>query len=152
MDVLLVVASSSSLNTSSERQMMRSRTQHQQRMLIRSGHAAVAVGTLVVVVVALYALGLPSIVAIVAGAAFAAVLSAFIRRRVLPESPPWSDEERLQLPRLRRVWLPLGAIGIALFYFVAHIPLAIAVAVIVLSIGALVIGELRARRKAEERL
>jgi hypothetical protein len=40
----------------------------------------------------------------------------------------------------------------ALLYFVAHIPLAIAGAVVVLSIGALVGSESRLRRKAKERL
>jgi hypothetical protein len=131
---------------------MRSRSQYQRRMLIRSGHAALAVVTLVVFVVTLYIIGLPSIVAMVAGASLGFVVSMIIRRRFLPEAPALSDEERLQLPKLRPIWLPLGVVGIALFYFVAHIPLPIAVVVIVLSICGIVFAELRARRKAEERL
>jgi hypothetical protein len=130
---------------------MRSRTQYQQRMLIRSGHAALDVVMLAVFVVGLYVLGLPSIAAIVAGASLGFVVSMVIRRRFLPEASPLSDEERLKLPRLRPVWLPLGAIAIALFYFVAHIPLALAAVVIVLSISGIVAAELRARHKAEER-
>lgn len=131
---------------------MKSMTRHQRRILIRSGHAAVAIGTLCIVVVILYALGLPSIVAIVAGASLAGVVSVAIRRNFLPESPPWSDEERVRLPRLKPAWLPLGLMAAALLYFVAHIPLAIAGAVVVLSIGALVGSESRLRRKAKERL
>ncbi len=130
---------------------MRSRTQYQQRMLIRSGHAALEVVMLTVFVVALYVLGLPSIAAIVAGASLGFVVSMVIRRRFLPEASPLSDEERLKLPRLRPGWLLLGLMAVALLYFVAHIPVAIAVAVIALSIGALVISELRARSKAEGR-
>lgn len=151
-DVLLVGASLSLLNISSEGQMIRSRTQYQRRMLIRSGHAALDVVMLAVFVIALYVLGLPSIVAIVLGASLGMIVSMGIRRRLLPQAPPLSDEERLQLPRLRPGWLLLGAIGIALFYFVAHIPLALAVVVIVLSICGMVVSELRARSRAEERL
>jgi hypothetical protein len=39
-----------------------------------------------------------------------------------------------------------------LLHFGAHIPLSVAVAVVVLSISGLVIAELRARREAERRL
>jgi hypothetical protein len=42
--------------------------------------------------------------------------------------------------------------AVALFYFLVHIALAIAGVVVVLSISALIVAELRARRKAEERL
>jgi uncharacterized protein YneF (UPF0154 family) len=131
---------------------MRSKTQHQRRILLRSVHAAIDVGMLAVFVVTLYVLGLPSIVAIVGGASLGMIVSIGIRRRFLSEAPPLSDEERLKLPRLRPVWLPLGAIGIALFYFVAHLPLPIAVIIIVFSIGGIVVAELHARRKAKERL
>jgi hypothetical protein len=106
---------------------------------------------LCLVVTAIYALEVPSVVAIVVGAPLAGIVSIAVRRRFLPEAPPWTDEERLQLPRLRPVWLPLGLIGVALLFFVAHIPLAIAAAVVASSIGALVVSELRARRRAERR-
>jgi hypothetical protein len=131
---------------------MRSGTQHQRRMLVRSVHAVLDVVMLAVFVAILYVLRLPSIVAIAVGASLGMVVSMGVRRRLLPQVTPLSDEERLKLPRLRPVWLPLGVIGIALFYFVVHIPLLIAVIVIVLSICGIVVAELRARRKAEERL
>ena len=63
---------------------MRSRTQHQRRMLIRSGHAALDVVMLAVFVVTLYVLGLPSIAAIAGGASLGMIVSMSIRRRLLP--------------------------------------------------------------------
>ena len=127
------------------------RTTYHRRKLVRLSHAAVAVAILYLSVAALYALEVPSVVAIVVGAPLAGIVSTAVRRRFLPEAPPWTDEERLQLPRLRPVWLPLGLIGVALLFFVAHIPLAIAGAVVASSMGALVVSELRARRQAERR-
>lgn len=126
-------------------------TTYQRRKRVRMGHAAVAVVILCVFVVTMYAFGVPSVVAIAVGAPLAGISSTIVRRRLLPESPPWSDEERLQLPKIRPVWLPLGFIGVTLLYFVAHIPLVVAGPVVACGIVALVVSELRARRQAEER-
>jgi hypothetical protein len=41
---------------------------------------------------------------------------------------------------------------VALLHFAAHIPLAVAVAVVLLSISALIVSELRLRGEAERRL
>lgn len=131
---------------------MKPLTNAQRRYLIRYSHAAVDVAMLGVFVVALYGLGLPSIVAIAVGAPLGVAVATIIGRRILPVFPPWSDEERVQVPRLRVGWLPVGLVAVALLYFIGHMRLAVAVSVIVLSIGVLVVGELRARRKAEERL
>jgi hypothetical protein len=133
--------------------MMRTLANQHRRYLIQGGRAVVTLATLGVVVIALQSLlGLPSIVAIIVGATFAGIVSSIVGRRLLPELPPWSDEERVRLPRLRPVWAPLGAAAVGLLHFVAHIPLAIAVAVVVLSISGLVITELRDRREAVRRL
>jgi hypothetical protein len=39
-----------------------------------------------------------------------------------------------------------------LLYFIGHMRLAVAASIVVLSVTALIVSELRARRKAEERL
>jgi hypothetical protein len=127
-------------------------TKHQSQTLIRGGHALVALALLGVFVVGLYAAGLPSIVAVLGGGALTYLASPVVRRRLLPEPQPLSDAQRLELPRLRLVWIPLGVAGFALIYFVAHVRLVAALMLIVLSIGALVISELRLRREAERRL
>lgn len=132
--------------------MMKRITTYQRRRLIRGSRAAVTIVMLSVFVVTMHALGLPTIAAIAAGGSLAGIVSTTIERRLLPKPPPWSDEERVQLPGLRPVWLPLGVMAVALFYFIAHIPLAIAVPVVVVSISAFVISELRLRREAERRL
>jgi len=132
---------------------MRPLANHHRRYLIQGGRAVIAVAMLGVVVVALHSLlALSSIVAIILGATFSGIVSRIVGRRFLPEPPPWSDEERVRLPRLRPVWAPLGVAGVALLHFAAHIPLAVAVAVVLLSISALIVSELRLRGEAERRL
>jgi hypothetical protein len=118
----------------------------------RNWYAALDVVTLCVFVLTMYAMGLPSIVAIMVGAPLAGVASAIVHRQFFPRPPQISDEERLQLPRLRPIWLPIGIMSIALLYFGAHMQIAIASALIVFSIGTIVVLELSERRKAEERL
>jgi hypothetical protein len=120
--------------------------------LVRGGHALVTFVLLGVFVIGLYAAGLPSTVTVFGGGALAYLVSPLVRRRLLPEPQPLSDEQRLQLPKLRLVWIPLGAAGFVLIYFVAHVELIASVTLIVLSIGALVAGELRLRREAGRRL
>jgi hypothetical protein len=121
--------------------------------LIRGIHGAISVAILISCVLALYRLfHLPSLVAIPVGAAFSLLLSTTIRRRFLPEVPPWADEELAALPNLRLVWLPVGIAMIVLIYFGTHLPLAIAVGIVVVIIGAFVGAELRARRDAVRRL
>ena len=107
---------------------------------------------LILFVVTLYVFGLPTIVAIAVGAPLGVAVATIIGRRVLPVFPPWSDEERVQVPRLRVGWLPVALVAVALLYFIGHMRLAVAASIVVLSVTALIVSELRARRKAEERL
>jgi small-conductance mechanosensitive channel len=81
--------------------MMKRMSNYQRRRLIQGSRAVVAIVILSVFVFIMYVLGLPSIVAIAAGGGFAGIVSTTIERRRLPKPPPWSDEERVQLPRLR---------------------------------------------------
>lgn len=127
-------------------------TNYQRRRLIQGSRAAVTIVILSVFVFTMYVLGLPSIVAIAAGGGLAGIVSTTIERRLLPTPPPWSDEERVQLPKLRPLWLLLGVMAVALLHFIADIPFAVAVPVVVVSVSAFAVSELRLRREAERRL
>jgi hypothetical protein len=128
---------------------MKSVTNNRRWYWIRSCYAILDVATLGVIVLIVYAVGLPALVAVTVVACLTGIVLTIIHRWLLPKPPPISDEERLQLPKLRPVWLPVGLMGFGLFYFVAHMRLAIAGILIVPSISALIIGEMSTRRKAK---
>lgn len=131
---------------------MKPATNFQRRSIIRTCYAVLDVAILSVIVLIVYTVRLPGFAAVTTAALIAGIVLTIVHRWFLPKPPPLSDEERLQLPKLRPVWLPLGITGIALLYLVTHMRLAIATVLIVVSIGTLVALELRERRKAEERL
>jgi hypothetical protein len=120
--------------------------------LIRGVQAILAVGALAAAVLLLYGLlGLPAPLAIIFGALASGVVSRVIRSH-MPEAPPWSDGDRVNLPKLRPVWLLAGGFAVAALRYGASIPFVVALPLTVTSIGAFVLAELRARRQAELRL
>jgi uncharacterized membrane protein YjjP (DUF1212 family) len=125
----------------------------QRRYIIKGSAAGISVGLLCAAVIVLYGpLRFPVFAAVVVGGGVSSIVSSFIRRRFLPEPPPWSDEERVQLPRLRPIWLPVGVAAIAVLYLVVRLPLLVAGVLVILSIVYFVYRELGARHEAEYRL
>jgi hypothetical protein len=121
--------------------------------LLKGIELGIALLILIAVVILAHAVvGLSSLVAIFVGIVVTRVASAGIRRRFLPEVPTWTDEERIQLSKVRPVWLPLGIMAVALLVLVARIPLGISLLIVALSVGVLIASEIRAQQGAERRL
>ena len=93
------------------------------RYAIEGTGAVLAVSLLAAgVMVASVVFGLSALVSIVVGGGVGGSVSHLVIRRFLPTAPPWSDEERVQLPRVRPSLLFIGVVGIlALWLSLIHI-------------------------------
>jgi hypothetical protein len=97
-------------------------------------------------------LGLSSGAAIVVGGAFAYVASTLIARRLLPELPMWTDEERVCLTPNIPIWLIVGLSCIAVIYVSSGLQLIWVMPVVVVGIGCVIARELHLRKEAQQRL
>jgi hypothetical protein len=104
------------------------------------------------VIVANVVFGLSALISIVAGGSVGGSVAHLVIRRFLPTAPPWSDEERVQLPRVRPSLLFIGIAGILALWLIVRLQLAASVIVMVLAVVGFVSAEWRLRNQAEQRL
>ncbi len=128
-------------------------TNTRQNNLIRHAYVLIIVAVLVTTVWVLYkVVGLPFILAMLAGGPVLLVVSRVIIHPFLPPPPPPSDEERVQMPKIRPMWVLLGVAAASLLSLGTRMPLPISLLLAVVLIGPLIAGEKHERRKAKRRL
>lgn len=128
-------------------------TEAKRNDLIRHAHILFTVGILVATVWGLQVVaGLPFLIAMLPAGVILHVVSKVVVQRVLPPLPRWSDEERLQAPKLRLTSLVLGSAVAAFLYLGMHVSLLIALAAIVPYIGTMIAIEQYERGRVERRL
>lgn len=121
--------------------------------LIRHTHVLVTVGVLVTAVWTLRTVtGLSFLIVMLPAGVVLLIVSKVVVQRLLPPVPQWSDEERVQMPRVRPMWGVLGIAAVSLFCLGTRMPIPISLLLVVVLIGPLILVEQHERRKAEHRL
>jgi hypothetical protein len=127
-------------------------TQQRKRDIVNSLHLAVTLSILFAsVLTAHYLIGLSSGVAVIAGCILSYPIAATVSKRLLPQSPVVTDEERVHLKAAPR-WLLWIALVAPLLRFGAGIPWLWSIALVILGAACGVVIEFRKRSQARLRI